>query len=230
MSEAAQNYVRIPLTQGKFAIIDAEDYEKVGSFKWCYDSGYCQRASNKLESPNKKIKIRMHRFILDAPKGFDVDHIDGNGLNNSRSNLRLATRSQNCCNKNANSNSSTGVRGVSLVNGKYVARIKISGGEKRLGSFNSIEEAKLAYEKEALIVQGEFYRPHGTSHQTIDAIDVPRARKCQAPQSGFRYVYWKHGAWNGCISHKRTTVNIGSFPTPQLASAAVEAKIKELRS
>ncbi len=92
----------IPLTQGKFAQVDDEDFEYLNQWKWyAHKEGksvYVQRKS--MDEKGKRVNIRMHRLILGLtdPKVFG-EHKDHNGLNNQRGNLRLATNAQNQCNK-----------------------------------------------------------------------------------------------------------------------------------
>jgi hypothetical protein len=108
----------IPLTQGKYAIVDAEDYERVSRYKWCLSRTgkqlYAQRRTGGKT-------IRMHQFIMKPPKGMVVDHIDGNGLNNRRSNLRICTRPENTRNRRRNPNTASGYKGVwhDKKTGKY---------------------------------------------------------------------------------------------------------------
>jgi hypothetical protein len=87
----------IPLTQGKYAKVDPEDYDKLSADKW-----QCIEDSSKncyaIQVEGRKI-LNMHRVIMNAPAGSIVDHRDGNGLNNMKSNLHFATASQNSCNR-----------------------------------------------------------------------------------------------------------------------------------
>jgi hypothetical protein len=115
----------IALTKGKFAIVDAADYERLSRCKWtasrCGVKRYAARKS-------KGRTILMHRELMDPPKGMDVDHIDGNGLNNTRSNLRICTRRQNLCNRRPSGGTSRhkGVHYRKQI-GKYAASIKSRG-------------------------------------------------------------------------------------------------------
>lgn len=140
----------IPLTQGKYAIVDAADYEWLSRWRWYFVQGYVGRGEN-VDG-----RFLMHREILNAPNDMDVDHKDGNGLNNTRANLRLATQSQNLCNRVAES----GYKGVGFQkrNGKWRARIKINRKEIYIGEFASAEDAARAYDVAALKHHGEFAR------------------------------------------------------------------------
>lgn len=143
---------RIKLTQGKFALVDDADYEMLNKWKWCaIKSGknfYAQRYHS----------IIMHREILQTPKGLETDHIDGNGLNNQRSNLRIATHSQNGKNRGKCNNNTSGFKGVSWnkKNKRWQANIKINGKRKYLGEFTSKELAHIAYCEACTKYHGEF--------------------------------------------------------------------------
>ena len=93
---------QIPLTKNKFTLVDDEDYELVNKYNWYFGAGYARSME----------KILMHRLIMKAKKGQMIDHIDGNGLNNQRSNLRFCTHSQNMANKKGFKNTSSKYKGV----------------------------------------------------------------------------------------------------------------------
>lgn len=95
---------QIALTQGKFAIVDNSDYGMLSQFKWQYlpaGNGYAKRAVQiKLEKHKYKvITVLMHRLILNAPEGVEIDHINRNSLDNRRCNLRICDRSTNMLNR-----------------------------------------------------------------------------------------------------------------------------------
>lgn len=97
--------------------------------------------------------VSLHRVITDAPEGKVVDHIDGDGLNNTDGNLRIGSHQQNMCNRRGKAVSNTGVRGVSLDGrGKYRARV----GQVQIGSFSTLEEATMAVEKARKEMYGEW--------------------------------------------------------------------------
>jgi len=149
----------IPLTQGRFAIVDADDYDRFSQYKWsCSQDGNNFYAYTFLSEGNKKKRVFMHRLIMNAPKGLIVDHIDGNGLNNRKSNLRLCTKAQNVQNSRPRSNGSSKYKGVfwNKVNKKWSASIRK--GDKRiyLGGFDDEIEAALAYDRKAAELFGKF--------------------------------------------------------------------------
>lgn len=137
---------KLKLTQGKYAILDKEDYENLKKFKWHYGeygkTGYAKRLI--WDKKNKKSKIvRMHHFVLPLRKGYMVDHINGNGIDNRRNNLRLVTKSQNMMNSGVRKNSTTKVTGVSWHKQikRWRAYISINKKQISLGTYLSLEEA-----------------------------------------------------------------------------------------
>ena len=143
----------IKLTRDKFAIVDDCDFEAINKMKW-----YCTNAGYAVHDVGSRT-ILMHRLVLDAPEGFEVDHIDGNPLNNSRNNLRLATHQENIRHRvNVNKNNSSGVNGVSWFkrDKKWRARIFVDGKEIHLGLFNSKAEAIIKRNKASEKYYGDF--------------------------------------------------------------------------
>ncbi len=157
----------VPLTKGYEAIIDAADVPLLGGVNWyawasnradgSVRAVYAVRA---IQVGNAQRLIHLHRVIMETPEGLEVDHIDGNGLNNQRSNLRNATRSQNLRNQGAKSTNTSGRKGVSLdrQTGKWRARIWLEGKNRNLGSFNCPTAAALAYARASRELHGEFGR------------------------------------------------------------------------
>jgi hypothetical protein len=157
---------QIPLTQGRFAIVDDEDYHWLVRFRWCVGrtGAKHQHARRAARTSDGKFKdILMHRLIMGDPDGLQVDHINGDTLDNRRANLRLATPRQNMANQKVKINNTTGFKGVSKA--KATAHTKkpysafINAGlrkHKNLGSFATAEEAARAYDAAAREVHGEF--------------------------------------------------------------------------
>ena len=152
---------RIPLTQGKYAIVDPEDYERLAGYKWFavrYERGYyAQRAAK--DSKGRQRNVRMHRVILGEPKGKIIDHINHNGLDNRRANLRVATRQQNTWNKRKQrGNCSSQYKGVTWLKrvGKWQARIICNGKSIFIGYFDDEEKAARAYDARAAELYGDY--------------------------------------------------------------------------
>jgi hypothetical protein len=144
----------IPLSRGLFALVDDEDYPRLSAYKWNLTSdGYAARH----DVPPQRKTILMHREIISAPSGFEVDHIDGCRINNQKSNLRLATRTENRRNLKPYRSNSTGFKGVVRTRtGFWAARIGLDGKKIHLGQYATPEEAALAYNLAALKYFGEF--------------------------------------------------------------------------
>lgn len=155
------NAAYMQLTQGFWAVLDAEDAYLVCGRDWharkCSGPVYAV-ANGHPDENGKRGQIQMHRLIMGAPKGILVDHRDGNGLNNRRSNLRLATKAENARNKPAHRNNRSGLKGVhwSQVNRRWIALITHDGQKHHLGTFGTKEEASAAYEAAAIRLHGEF--------------------------------------------------------------------------
>jgi len=134
-------------------LVTTSDLDKLHEFpgrwyaKWDDSTNSYYVVGNQGNSRTKKTLI--HRYILDCPQDLVVDHINHNTLDNTRSNLRIATKSINQHNRRLNKNSSSGVTGVTWYKqtGKWQARIKINGQETHLGYYDDIENAKLMVDK-----------------------------------------------------------------------------------
>ena len=138
----------IKLTQGKEALVDDEDYEFLNQWNWTVSTwGYS--ISQKHGEPTKW----MHKLLC---KGKFVDHIDGNKLNNQKSNLRSCTKSQNNYNRGPTKANTSGYKGVFSKDGRWQAKIRAEGKQYVLGTFRTREEAAAAYDQAARELHGEF--------------------------------------------------------------------------
>lgn len=150
----------IALTQGKVAIVDFVDYERLNRWRWCavlVKGGKWYAIRRVWINSNDNYAVLMHREILGAASDIEVDHQNGNGLDNRRSNIRIATHSQNGMNKGITSRNRSGYKGVSMHPcGKWQARIAANKQEFHLGLFDSPELAFEAYRKKAVELHGEF--------------------------------------------------------------------------
>jgi len=155
------NIAYVPLTQGHEAIVDVDDLPIVQGYNWSARlSGknvYAQRAD--WQQGTLSI-VTMHRAIMCAPSGVEVDHENCNGLDNRRLNLRLATHQQNAWNTPITKANSSGFKGVSWNKQKRKWEARISAGESKkfLGYFDAPEAAHAAYCKAAKQHHGQFRR------------------------------------------------------------------------
>ncbi len=151
----------IPLTQGKVALVDDEDYERVAQFNWHAvkhrEIWYAQR---NLISPKtgRRTTQHMQRFILDTCTAPHIDHRDCDGLNNQRYNFRPCTHAQNFRNRGAQRNNTSGYKGVtwSAIKNRWLAAIQVDSTKMHLGNFRDPVEAARAYDAAAAQHFGEF--------------------------------------------------------------------------
>jgi len=159
---------KIPLTQDKYAIVDPERYEELAKYTWFAvrsERGYyaVRMTRAKRGSRVKQKAVRMHRVILKPPEGKFVDHINHNGLDNRRANLRVCTIQQNMWNKRKQrGNYSSKYKGVNWSKNerKWVARVTCNGRQVFLGYFDDEKEAAMAYDAKAKELFGEYAAPN----------------------------------------------------------------------
>lgn len=147
----------IPLTRDKTAIVDDEDFPWLVQWNWyCNDSGYAVRNGQGSENANT---IRMHREIMKATDEKMIDHINGDTLDNRKSNLRFATISQNLMNR-AKRKTKWKYKGVTQrrTNSRFTARLTYQMKQYILGTYDTQEEAALAYDDKAKELFGEYAR------------------------------------------------------------------------
>uniref|UniRef100_A0A6H1ZTR2 Putative homing endonuclease n=1 Tax=viral metagenome TaxID=1070528 RepID=A0A6H1ZTR2_9ZZZZ len=150
----------IKLTRNKITVVDDEDYKYLNQFKWyASKDGSTYYAVRGIRLANgKRTLIRMHRVILNVPKGMETDHIDRCGLNNLRANLRMCTRQENAMNGSSHKNSSSRFKGVvwNKNNKKWQAQLGYKGEVIYLGCFLSERVAALIYNNKAIELFGGF--------------------------------------------------------------------------
>lgn len=161
-----RNMRKIPLTQGKFALVDDEDYEWLSQWNWQAWTSKTNRSfysvRRLLAKEGKRGATRMHIEIMKRHNlwydGFVVDHVDFNGLNNQKYNLRACTPRQNLCNRRLGKNNTSGYKGVDWrgERNRWRAQIRVNGKKKHLGFFTSKLEAAKAYNKGAEKYFGKF--------------------------------------------------------------------------
>jgi hypothetical protein len=132
----------IRLACGKLAKVSDEDFERVNALKWSdRGNGYARARYAKSKGGHGGI-VYMHRFIMDAPDGIVVDHIDRDPLNNTRENLQATSQARNCMRSAA----TKVAKGASAHRGKWRARIRVDGKQVSLGVFATMKEAQAAYD------------------------------------------------------------------------------------
>ena len=152
----------IQLTQGKVALVDDVDYEWLNQWKWHINSCKCNKkyAVRSYKDNGKLILVYMHREILHTPKGIDTDHINGDGLDNRKSNLRACTHMDNICHqkRTISPTKSSRFKGVYWHKGDKLWRAKITVNRKIIYLKESKDETKaaLAYNEAATKYFGEF--------------------------------------------------------------------------
>ena len=150
--------MRIELTQGKVALVDDADGVELQKHKWCAMHVYNCWYAVRRPTHNGPLEL-MHRTILDPPSGLEVDHINLDGLDNRRENLRVASRQQNSRNTRPRTNAVSRFKGVSrnLRGGRpWRGRIVVDRREIGLGYFTTEAEAALAYNEAATRLFGEY--------------------------------------------------------------------------
>lgn len=147
----------ILLTQGKVALVDDEDFEKLNKVNWCFHSGYARRRGS---INGEQMGIHMHRVVNKTPDGLQTDHINGNKLDNRKLNLRTATQSNNQHNRTKYACNKSGFKGVYFHKHckRYQARIRIHTKLLNLGFFLTPEAAHAAYCEAAEKLHGDFAR------------------------------------------------------------------------
>lgn len=217
---------QIPLSQCKFALVDDEDYENLSKYKWCLAiRGNKYYAS--CSSPELGRGSYMHRIILGLEKRSEIcDHIDGNGLNNQRDNLRRCNSFQNGFNKSKYKNNKSGFKGVIHQHGKWSARIRAGNKEIHIGCFDSPENAARAYNQKCIELHGEFAKTNDV-YPILPTSNIP---VCQSNNtSGFRGVSFcnKKKRWRVSISAHKKKIHLGYFVSKDEAATAYNNAAKK---
>lgn len=154
----------IPVTLGKSVIVDDEDYDALSAYKWCLNGADRQYALRRTTKEEGNYLQLMHRQIMGVGKfsdnGIYVDHINGNTLDNRKSNLRFSTNQENARNSKKPSNNTSGHKGVFHYKDRdrYRAFIKYDGRQVHIGMFDTLDEAAEAYRNKAVELFGAFAR------------------------------------------------------------------------
>lgn len=150
----------IKLTKGFVTQVDDEDYEYLNQLKWHvykrHNTFYAQHTVTLING--NRTNIQMHRLIMNPPNNMQIDHINHNGLDNQKNNLRICTQSQNSMNQNSHKNSSSKYKGISWhkLRSKWESQIKYKGKHIHIGLYKTEVEAAKAYDEKAKELFGEF--------------------------------------------------------------------------
>ena len=152
--------IQMPLTCGRFALIDDCDFDVICAYTWRSRHQKHTKSAYAVRTTHDGSSQLMHRVILGlTDKNVFVDHINRDGLDNRRANLRIATRSQNGANRTINATNKTGFRGVTWLakSKRFTAQISQAGMPTYLGSFITAEEAHAAYVAKGRELFGDFF-------------------------------------------------------------------------
>lgn len=221
----------------KFAMVDDEDYRRLAQHNWYLISGrYAARQESYVDSDGKRKRrhISMHREILNPPKGYVTDHIDGDGLRNTRDNLRAATPSQNVANNTQPIINKHGYRGIRYERKSrtWVATI-FSNPVKPLGEYDTKEEAAFAYNLGVFERWGEFGRPNNIPESRFSYAQRKEFFRKQREErhlrrsntSGYLGVIFEEDRqmWRASIRTKHRSRRLGQFHSAEDAAKAYNA-------
>jgi len=229
---------QIELTQGKIALVDDADYKWLMQWKWSACTNTVSRTWYVVRREQHKT-IAMHRQIMECPEGKVVDHINGNGWDNRRCNLRVCTHKQNNCNSRLYSNNTSGYKGVYLNSstGRYVARISPDKQHISLGKFRTPEQAAVVYNMAAVTFFGEFaslntVKLSGNECEELRDVLARRSRGLNINnKSGYRGVSFdkSRNKWHAEITVDWKKIHLGRFDTPEQAALAYNKAAIEQR-
>lgn len=232
---------QIQLTKGKFALVDDEDFEWLNQWKWCVqgqNSGsnfYAKRAVRKKivhESENyfSMKMISMHRFIFGIKDiNIVIDHIDGNGLNNQKSNLRPCTQTQNLYNRRSKGTKTSVYKGVSQrgISNQWRAYIHVKDKVLHLGTFGSEIDAAASYNIAALKYHGEFANLNKIKYDGIPVkIKTFKIPNTSSKYRGVCYVK-KNNLWQASITKNNKLICLGLFDNETDAAHAYNDSVKK---
>ena len=225
-SNSNSHYVIIPLTRDKFAMVDVADAD-LAMYKWCLNSRYAARQV-------RHQPLFMHRVVLERKlrrpiqEGMLVDHINGDELDNRRSNLREVTRAQNAWNSGTQKNNTSQYTGVSYRQGYYIARLGRSG--KILGIFETALDASFCYDREALERWGEYARLNHPVEEVI-AWKKPAQHLFSSNTSGYRGVTQVKGSgkWQASYRHGEKLLHLGTYDTAEDAAKAYDRAVIRIK-
>lgn len=211
---------KIPLSKGKFTIVDDADYKWLSQWKWSYSgNGYAIRSAKGKDGQRKY--IYMHRQILDAPDGKYVDHINHDTLDNRRFNLRVASPTESIRNTRPRKNGKSVFKGVTLVQNRWQVSIQVGDEKITVGRYLTQREAAAAYNKAAKTYFGEF-----AVLNDIDALPASKDKPLNHRKltSKFHGVHFdsKSQLWHAQIMVDRKKHRLGRFKSEIDAAKAYD--------
>lgn len=215
------------------AIIDEQDFDRINQYKW--HSVDMDKSGRYYATCSIKSKtVYMHRMVMGAQSGETIDHIDGNGLNNSRDNLRFVVPSQNNMNQKVRNDNTSGHKGISWCpdREKYQVYINIDRKRKSLGRYKTLEEAIYVRDQAVKAHYGEFARENSSLPQNAEIEPqraVPRTlRRTGSNNSSGKTGVTKHGdRWMATITIDGKVKRIGIFEELENAVSAREKAERE---
>lgn len=210
--------------EGSYAVVDLSVYDQVAKHKWHLDKGYPERTFYKQ---GEVFHEKLHHFIIGKPnKGFVVDHINGDKLDNRSTNLRICTQRQNTLNRGICSKNTSGYKGVSYSDKKksWSAYITANGKRKYIGYFSNAEDAARAYDYHSLILHGEY----GFLNFPEEVPSEPIFKNTKT--STYKGVSWskKEKLFIAKFNFNKKCYYVGGFKTEKEAAKAYNAKVKEV--
>lgn len=215
----------IQLTRGMVTLVDDCDYSDLSQYKWLAHGRGCRfYAARNSELGGFEF---MHRRILSLDdRNLVVDHIDGNALNNCRSNLRICTQAENTRNKRGAFGKSSKYKGVCAFKGKWIAAITFNKKAIHLGVFDNEEEAAQHYNAAAIKAHGEFAKLNVTNPLFPSS---ERSIKYNTNTSGFRGVSRDGKRWQAYIGVGGKRIPLGRFNTANDAALAYDKAAKKFK-
>ena len=211
----------IPLTRGYTAIVDDDDYEELSQYNWQVTGKnikYARRCGRVSDGELQNKSIFMHRQIMKPQNDMAVDHINFNGLDNRRSNLRVCTNQENT--RHSRVQKKRHYKGVSkLKDGNWMAIIIVNGKSIYLGYFPTEEDAALAYNKKAIELFGEFACINDIPEREINRLTFDKRNT-----SGYYGVSYNKNKnkWDAKLRRGKRHIYIGRFNTAEEAGTAVK--------